>query len=495
MPLVTTPPININNATDRGEAPFSGPFEIGANFYLVTIESTPVQGIHVWKSADKLTWALKDSANQPSATGGFYDVVLIGTVFSIAFAQGSPASTLEVITFDTGTDTYGTPAVDSTFSLVSNVRMVALSDNSLVLVYQKPDTSIKFTTFAAGVFGVEVAFAAAASQFVASAVVDAIDVTHVFWSKTVAGTTTLNHTKITAGVVGAPQAVHANGNSTFTRTGKSNAVIWGTKLVFPSCDDAGNLAGVWIGTPIAAPVWTFTLVDTIDWAGAGFPAESDDETFVFVDSGTLYVFWIALDPSDPSNVLDREYFSSNDGSGWADPAIFYDAVTDPQTFDPVSDEDQFIHVTNFTKLSDGSFGGLIALETPTFCAPFYLLPGDCDITITVTPHGASPITVPDDGMVYVLPHAYGLTQYSFSQGTVGAPALMQAVEGGGPPQTFEYSIPQGNMPAGMSLGGSLSGSSSPPVQSSGGLSFQGTPNFNPTTPQTFIIKGKVRLVA
>jgi hypothetical protein len=499
MATITAPPINVNNATDRGEAPFSGPFEPGDGFfYLVTIESTPVQGLHVWRSADKQTWTLLDSANQPDATGGFYDVALDGAILRIAFAEGSPASTLQAVTFNTaGAGSWGVP-VDSTFDIAGGViRLVVLSDSSLVICYQKGDTSIQFTTFAAGVFGVETVIHAAAAQSVFSAVVDAIDVTHVFWNESVTGTITLYHSKITAGVVGARQAVHANTNQFFCTSGKSNAVISGASLVFPSANDAGTRAGVWIGTPLAVPVWTFTLIDDIDWTGLGFAGESDDETFVFVDpaTGNLYAFWIALDFDDPLNIIDREYYKVFDGATWSDPVLFYDAVTDPQTFDPVSDADQFIHATNFTVLSDGSFGALIALETPTFCAPFYLLAG-CDITITVTPHGSSPVTVPDDAQVFALPPAYGLTPYTFggSSPTPNAPALLQAVEGAGPPQNFEYSITQGSLPQGMFLGASISGQTSPPVQSSTGLSFQGTPADNPTTPQTFVIRGKARLV-
>jgi len=469
LAVVTDPPILINNATDRGTAPFSGPFEIGSALYLVSNETTPTPGIHVWKSLDSgATWTLQDSANQPTTDGDSYDVTLIGTVFFIAVQNIviNPNENLQMITFDTATDTYGA-LVDSgrTVALGANVRMAALSDLSLVIVYQKPDTSIKFTTFAAGVFGAEVAFAAAASQAPRAIVIDLSDVAHVFWSKTVTGTTTLNHTTITAGVVSAPQAVHANTNSVFV-TSKSPAVIWGDKLVFPSRTDiaATAAAGVWIGTPIAAPVWSFELVDDIDWPGLGFPGESDVLPFVFLGGdGLLYVFWTALDYDDIANIIDREYYKTNDGSGWSDPILFYDAVTDPQTADPVAPEDQFIHVTNFTLLSDNTtIGAFIALETPTFCAPFYLIPTPCDPVVTV-----NGIVVPNNGEPFALPpgvegQPYGPVQIVFSEG---------------PSESWEYSIPVGNLPPGLTMGPGTPSNPAPTTTTEVGVPIQGTPTF------------------
>jgi len=513
VPVVTSPPININNATDRGEAPFSGPFEASGALYLVTIETTPANAIHVWKSSDSgSTWTLKDSANQPGATGLGYDVLLIGTVLYIAPISNPGTATFGVIAFDTATDTYGALVPSGYTMQGQKIRIAALSDNSITLFYQKPDTSLKFTTFAAGVFGVEVAFAAAGSQSVRSLVADAGDVLHAFWSKAVAGTTTLNHTTITAGVVGAPQAVHAAaGFPFFVNAQRSNAAVWTIedKLVFPSSLDDGTLAGVWVGTPIAAPVWSFELVDDIDWTGAGFPSETDAETFLFVSGGVLYAFWIALDYSD-GPIIDREYFKSNDGSGWSAPTIYYDAVTDPQVFDPVADADQFIHFTNFTKLTSGAFGSFIALETPTFCASFYLLDVPCDIVITVQPKSGgvtgAAVVVPV-GEVFALPPVIAGQQYPIQ--------ILRATEAN-PADNFEYSVTSGSPPPKVFIGGPVQGAPdatnpnppaptpnnpTPVTDSTVGVPAYGTPQITqpdpstPVGPVTYTWRSKVRLIA
>ncbi len=129
MATITTPPILLSNSSQDGLAPFSGPFEVGSALYLVTIEFSPVNALHVWKSTDGgVTYAIKNAANQPIGTGS-YDVKLIGTTFYIVFAPfaGSKA----MVTFDTGTDTYGAPV---TLNAQAGL-MAALSDGSIYIFY------------------------------------------------------------------------------------------------------------------------------------------------------------------------------------------------------------------------------------------------------------------------------------------------------------------------------------------------------------------------
>jgi hypothetical protein len=61
------------------------------------------------------------------------------------------------------------------------------------------------------------------------------------------------------------------------------------------------------------------------------------------DGLTLYIFWIALDYTDPTNVIDRLYYaSSTDGINWSLPILMYDAVTNPQLEDPtILDTNQY----------------------------------------------------------------------------------------------------------------------------------------------------------
>ncbi len=433
--VITTTPVLINNATDRGEAAFSGPYELSGARYLVSIETTPVQGVHVWKSIDSgASYTLMDSANQPVGGGGFYDVLAIGNVLYVAVAENLLTPKLGIKTFDTSTDTWG-GFVDSTYLVAGGVLRIAnLSTNAVYVFYQAPDTSIRYTTFIAGVFGLEITISAAASQALQGVVVDNIDTIHFFWRKAVAGITSLNHTTIIAGVVSAPQLVHSASNFLFCSSGKSNPTIDGANIVFPSVDDTNFRAGIYNGTPLASPTWTFQQVDDIDWTGLGFAGESDDEVFVFENGGVLYCFWIALDFDNIGNIIDQEYYKTRTAGVWSGAVLFYDAVTNPQTDDPVPPENQFIHATNFAKMIDSTFGSFIALETNTFCAPYSLVDqggGGCSFTIT-------PI---------VIAHSViGGERYDSQVQIIGSEV------GGAPVQVITYSVVSGALPPGMTIG-------------------------------------------
>ncbi len=120
----------------------------------------------------------------------------------------------------------------------------------------------------------------AGSQRFITVSVDSSDVIYVFWRKFAGGVHTLNLSTLTAGVLSAPQAVHAAASSRFVNLSRQNSAVWGTKLVFASSQDSISRAGVWIGDPIGAPVWAFTLIDDIDWTGMGLAGEADDEDVV-----------------------------------------------------------------------------------------------------------------------------------------------------------------------------------------------------------------------
>lgn len=494
---VTKPPLLINNATDRGTAMFSGPFEIGSNLYIVTQQDslsfppppasgTPSPGIHVWKSPDfGLTWTLQDPTHAP-ATPTRFDTVLVGTTIYIAYSDYT-SNVLKITTFNTTTNLYGTIVSSGYDITVAPPRTGALSNGTVYIFYVNSDTTLRYTTFASGVFGSELTFSAAATQSWRSLVVSGTDVIHLFWSKNVSGTSTLYYNTITSGVVSSAQTISSNTSNRFVVSGQSRSAIFNNAIYFPSANSTSK-TGVWVGTPVSAPVWSFVLVDDINWTGLGYPTEGDVETFLVLGNSLLYVFWTSLSYDSYPNaagIIDRIYCKSYDGATWSSPVIFYDNVTNPDVNSHVDPFDQFIHFSSVVVLSNTHFGVLTTLEEKRdnvhlFCAPYYLF--DCIFDLTFKPTNAQPPQIVPTSGTYVLPPAYGGQPYQ------GGEAILRAGT-----ESFEYSITSGVTPSGITLGGSVSSSTDPPITSSTGVGVVGTPT-NPTTPTTYTFTGKLRLL-
>ncbi len=512
--VITQPPVIFETAGVPARAGFTypafGPYEYTApaRLYQVLIDQV-TSALAVYKSIDGgATWTAQDAANGPILNGGGtvslnYAVTQRGNILSIIYPP-LVYTGQRIVTFDVSTDTFGAPSAAGPTAQLRIAYLLQLpSSGDLYAIYEKPATSpqsIFYAVFSGGIWATPVQITAETlNSSLLVVLLDPDERIHVYYD--IPGSE-LKEVTVLAGVVAAATTVRTGGgNDDFNEMGQPT--IWGTKIVLPYIFEVGGipLAAVLVGDTFAGPT-TWDAPHVIDTVPTVTIAGEDLYVFALVslDGLTAYVFWIALDYGNPSAVIDQMWYASNSGSGWSAPILYYDAVANPQQEDPsVLPINQDLHTISVAALSNGTFGVATAMEENSFCAGYFLLEGAgaCDITITVTPHGSGPVTVPNDGSVFALPPAYGLTPYTFSGPltTPNAPALMKAVEGGGPPQNFEYSIPTGNLPAGMSLGGSITGSASAPVQSSTGLSFQGTPTENPSGPVTVIWTGKVKLVA
>jgi hypothetical protein len=396
---------------------FFGPFEIGANLYIVQLESNTIQ-IAVYKSADQGgTWTSQDVAGQvTSLSQGAFDVAESGGLLYILFVNA--ANHFQVVQFDTGTDTFGAAGAALTwtnYNSALNIRLLRVTSGDLYAfaeVTNGASTKIQYAVFSGGVWGALTeftAFIAATTDLLRAVAVDSGDLMHVTYRRFAAGVLALRYSSLTTGGVVSAGTVIDSGGLGGNAWDTGHMAVWGTKLVLPNTDSAtGLLAGVWTGTPLAAPVWTFTPVDTLPWAAT----VTDLYLFSFAIGGTAYLFWSPQDfsPADPADIIDRIYVSSNAGSGWSIPTPFYDEVTNPQLQDPGIDPYlQFIHTMSATLLSSGRFGVTTALEENDLCSGYFLL--DAGITIECDN--------PPDGRVgqaysHAFPATGGIEPYAFA---------------------------------------------------------------------------------
>jgi hypothetical protein len=376
---VTAPPVvfSPNARDDTTGSHYFGPFVVGANLYAVLGTST-FTFISVWKSTDSgQTWNRLDQGHAPRMdTNEEFDCILIGTILNIllpTISQDGMTVKLEVITFDTGTDTYGAYIGPGTHN-ATMPRLAQFSNGDLLAAFF--DTSLpgpSFVIFSGGVWGAVTNFAASVS--ITGLVIGPDDIARLFYYTHgfPAGPVNVFMRSFTqGGVLSGQSAVfsstyRANQTPTFNSFPVGRIVIWNNKLILPYYGNpagSGFQAGVYVGDPYTAPVWTFTLVDTLAWAGT----ELDSFAYSFIDSGNnLYLFWCAI---DTTNAISRIYYAINSGAGFAAPAFFYDEIMNP----PMAIGIPFgtvVQTLSATLFANGKFG--VISSATNDCAGFYLL--------------------------------------------------------------------------------------------------------------------------
>jgi hypothetical protein len=373
-PIVTTPPVvfSPNARDDQNGSHYFGPFVVGANLYAITAGSN-FTFLNIFKSTDNgATWIRMDQVHAPRiAVGGvqtMFDAVLIGTVFSILYGNpigGAPV----IITFDTGTDTYGAPSVDGPGS-ASMVRLAVFSNGDLLASYL--DTSVPgpaFVIFSGGVWGAQVNFIANVS--LTGLVMGADDIARLFYYTHVGGVQVFMRTFTHAGVISAQTAVftstyRANMEGVFNEFPCGRPVIWNGSLILPYYGNptgSGVQAGVYVGTPFAAPVWTFTLVDTLAWAGT----ELDSYAYSLIDGhNNLVLFWCSV---DTTLTISQIYYAINPGAGFGPPVLFYDEIANPPTAIGVP-FGTVVRTLGAFRYANDAFGVLSSATND--CAGFYL---------------------------------------------------------------------------------------------------------------------------
>jgi hypothetical protein len=348
LPPILIDPINFSTGPSYEITPTI--IQRGSVLYQILISYdtiTPtIATLHAFRSTDNgVTWAEQDAAGTPDAgsqSGYFYtfndpsrnaiDVLYRnGTL-------GSPGNHIIICTFNTSTNTWGTPGTPFAISTIPG--------NATIIRYCIYKQS-----------GGDWVVISARLSF-GPTVIRLYYLTYdgATWS----GSTNLTSANNDGGDVWGGR-LNANGNFYFLSTGGASAhdlflyqldptFVLSTKITltppgvffnssFPSADmsmtfwGADSIAVGWvstsgnvqmrIGTPLSAPVFTsYTIAST-----------TGSEAFYYarpiVDaSGNLNVFWIKRDAST-TPITNQIYRSTFNGSSWSSPIVFYDAVVDP----------------------------------------------------------------------------------------------------------------------------------------------------------------------
>jgi hypothetical protein len=380
-PIFTAPPVAFIPPArdDTTGSHYFGPYAIGLNLYAV-LGTSNFTFLSVWKSTDNgATWNRLDQSHAPRMdTNEEFDVILVGTVFNIllpTISEDGMNVNLEVITFDTGTDTYGAYIGPGTQN-ATMPRLAQFGNGDLLAMYF--DTSIpgvSLAIFSGGVWGAPTSFGPGGS--ITGLVIGADDIARLFYfTHTGGGVQVFMRTFTHGGVLSGQTAVftstyRANQESTYKEFPVGRIVIWNGNLILPYYGNpagSGKQAGIYIGAPYTAPVWTFLLVDTLTWAGT----ELDSYAYAFIDSSNnLYLFWCA---NDPTNNIGQLYYAVNTGSGFGTPVLYYDLIANPPA--PLGPSDPVwgtvTRTLGATLYSNGKFG--VISSATDGCAGFYLGP-------------------------------------------------------------------------------------------------------------------------
>jgi hypothetical protein len=350
LPPVIIDPI-VAAVDDTEGAHYIGPFIIGAALYAILMGEDITHKLNVYKSADNgLTWTSMDQANRPPTTQSF-DALLNAGVFTIVYTSTGAGSPLRIITFDTATDTFGAISVDGPLTS-GNARIAQFASSDLCVFYGSRVLSIQdVVIFSGGAWGVPVDIPNGKNDAVA-VIIGANDVAQLFYFDLQApGYNLFLRTFTNGGVLGAEQAAFSAGfNGTIRSVPIGRLVIWNGDFAIPAVGGANSSqAGIWIGTPYTAPVWTFTILDPVVQP---FTA-GDFSPFALVDgNNNLIVFWTTI--NDPLFVTMS--YAINPGAGFGMPVTFYNQGLDPPLVPPLTGG-PFIDVFAYsvTRKTNGTF--------------------------------------------------------------------------------------------------------------------------------------------
>jgi hypothetical protein len=382
MPNVTHLPVPIDAILtqardDINGSHYFGPFPIGANLYAALVDFL-TSHVNVYKSTDGgLTWATMDSANRPICANAL-DVLLVGTVFHLLYPTA--ANVLKHITFDTATDTFGPVSVDGPGN-AAVPRIAQFSSGDFCIGYNDsvdPLFTVKLLIFSGGAWGAAVPVPTPQPN-ITGLIIGPDNVARcLYMNEHVSPMQVLFRTFTNAGVLGPANLIFSStyiANATidaFPMLPVGKGVIWNNSFIVPYYGNpagSGKQAGVYVGTPYTAPVWTFVLLNTLAWS----VNELDCYAYTFVDgSGNLRVFWISIDVVGHSitDQINRMYYVTNGGAGYSAPQVFYDATANPP---PVPGG--LLHTIGAALYPNNKFGVITAINEGASCVGFYLIDG------------------------------------------------------------------------------------------------------------------------
>lgn len=262
-----SPPDSYLTSPTKRASSEQGPIRFGSNLYILAsgvFNDRP----SVSKSTDDgATWVnfsvpfvlFSDSAQNycivPDLTRGFLHLLY----------RSNGSHNLCYRRFDMNTDTWGSE-VDSGTSLLAHVDVAAaglLSTGAVIIFYKSDLNACAYRFVAAQAFGPELDTGLpTATRPVSAVTVNGADVSRLIYCTADIGACNLSTVTLTAGgVLGTPQVI----GPIFVDQGIggrviANVITWNDRFLCYVNRDGGTtdaLAGFWMGTPIAAPVWTY----------------------------------------------------------------------------------------------------------------------------------------------------------------------------------------------------------------------------------------------
>jgi hypothetical protein len=352
--LISVPPAQVDPSTLKSDFigvpddEYNGPWFFGGKWWGVFAQtSTPFVNnqLNVFSSVDRITWAIQDgthappnvSANPTLVYNTYFDPV--GGVIYVAYQLGGE-STLRFSTFNLTTGLWTNTAYQTIPSIAdcANFDLVARADGSIVLVYQTGALGAAYNVNTGGVWAGPIALTPsnAASTTPNALLLDPVtQTTHaIYWVPGVAQPASnqiWNWVTISNAAGGNVLGVPAQITTGINKQGGDvmyRGVIWNGSLVLPllrsTITPTATRITVFIGTPLAAPVWSVVDIQVrTNASGAGFLYAN-----LFVDStGKLWVV-MGLNGTTAQAPLQILY-STNTGAGFSVPALFYDMFADP----------------------------------------------------------------------------------------------------------------------------------------------------------------------
>jgi hypothetical protein len=394
-PVVLAPPVQIDNSAqqsgfaNRATATIvtnnasvtpadvdCGPWKApnGALYCLLTTLVGPTYTMNVFKSLNGgLTWTQQDVANSPviNGSGGFFNSQFNATtgLLTIAYGTGSLApNTISWASFNTATDKFAAAIYPNVTDVNSGPDFVVRADGSVVFLYQQVAGGVGVRVNTAGVWSAftNVTPATAGHTYIPAGVyLDSAQTTHcihIDYPPAAAARRFNDVPWSSTNVLGAVALIFTE--DTFNGAVLQRGAILGTSLLLPaSQQNAGATQSkiqVFAGTPLAAPVYSATTLETI----VGSPAINNSRLQVY--GGTAYLSWNDI----PSAATLQMRYATNGGSGWSVPATFYDAVLNPPNAVPAASQT----ILDVSILS-GSLFGLATMKSLAGGSPAFFLIG------------------------------------------------------------------------------------------------------------------------
>ena len=399
MPDITLAPVRIDVSAQQStqgsigfsEPFFQGPIKVGSNLYVMLQGPVAPRHVNVFKSTDGgASWTMMDGGNSPTVTG-ISNIFRIssylnpnGTTITISYSPtvNNNPTTISWITFDTITDTFGVPGTipdltsnnpfDGGLSLLS-LDFVVRANGEIVAAWSQvvaPNTnhvSAGYSILSGGVWGAFVVVAAGddATQLdwggPSALVLDLnTGITHWFLIKnTNQPSTVLNDAYLTLSPANVSSAITVLSS----RTSPDNDLPSYGRPVISSAQDAlvmptyvftqpGYTMRAYYGTPVSAPVWTIT--DLESGGGLGF-IQAQFGHAMAVDSD-VWAVWV----NQPDFVTVELHRSICTAGVWGAVQVFYDLVTNPPNANPLASQ----VMLGGTCAQIGSVGAVISVNDP-----------------------------------------------------------------------------------------------------------------------------------